>query len=147
MKVKTFFNKILPLCMVSIQEWFLIKSGLRWRTMGTWTRNATNNFLLLCSIMPYCAYIILRVDKNILHVIWICTVEKLFFNLLILMRLTPERRVTEGWKQAFTTILATHWKVCESQIKQIVSKVDFSPEIFSRSQLTLVFKTPPLTSC
>ena len=34
---RRFFRKILPLCMVSIQERFLIKSGLCWRAYGIWT--------------------------------------------------------------------------------------------------------------
>ena len=29
---KSFFQKILPLCMISFQEWFIIKSGLWWGT-------------------------------------------------------------------------------------------------------------------
>ena len=32
----SFFQKILPLCMVSIQERFVIKSGLWWRAYGTY---------------------------------------------------------------------------------------------------------------
>ena len=33
---RRFFGKILSLCMVSIQELFLIKSGLWWRMYGRW---------------------------------------------------------------------------------------------------------------
>ena len=114
--------------MVSIQEWFLIKSGLWCRTMGTWTRNATNNFILHHAIL--CLYYPSGWQKYITYYSDLHC-RKNIVQSFILVRLAPERRVTEGWKQAFTTILATHWKVSESQIKQIVSKVDFWPKIFS----------------
>ena len=47
-----------------------------------WVHELGMLLIISYSIMRYCVYIILRVDKNILHIIWICTVEKVFFNLL-----------------------------------------------------------------
>ena len=39
--IKEVFSQVLSLCMVSIQEWFVIKSGLLWRAYGNWNRNDT----------------------------------------------------------------------------------------------------------
>ena len=78
--------------LLSIQEWFLIQSGLWWRTMGTWTRNGTNNFLLHHAIL--CLYYPSGWQKYITYYLDLHC-RKSIFQSFILMRLTPERRVKQ----------------------------------------------------
>ena len=76
------------------------------------------------SIMRYFSYIILRVWQKYITYYLDLHCRKIICQSLISMRFTPERRVTEGWKQAFTTILMTYLKVSEGQIKQNLLPVD-----------------------
>ena len=50
---RRFFRKILSLCMVNIQEWFLIKRGLWWRAYGG--NKSCCNLTFLNSRFIYCA--------------------------------------------------------------------------------------------